>query len=167
LKVKAQMPFGALPVLYVDGVPLAQSIAINRYVGKLSDLYPSDPFQAALCDEAMSTAEEVNMHLGATMMLSDEEKKQKRLHLVSSVLPAFLTGLESKLKVAGGRFFSNGRLSVADLSVSELIRWLRSGVLDHLPADLVDTLAPELALHSERIKNEPKIMAYYKSRSTH
>lgn len=39
---KADMPFGALPVLEVDGQIVAQSNAINRYVGKLADLYPSD-----------------------------------------------------------------------------------------------------------------------------
>ena len=39
---KAQTPFGALPVLEVDGQVVAQSNAINRYVGKLADLYPSD-----------------------------------------------------------------------------------------------------------------------------
>src|SRR5882757_4554031 len=50
---KADTPFGALPLLEVDGQILAQSNAINRYVGKLAKLYPSDPWQAALCDEAM------------------------------------------------------------------------------------------------------------------
>jgi glutathione S-transferase len=47
---KPNTPFGALPVLEVDGQRLAQSNAINRYVGKLTDLYPSDAWQAALCD---------------------------------------------------------------------------------------------------------------------
>ena len=53
---KADTPFGALPVLEVDGQTLAQSNAINRYVGKLTDLYPSDAWQAALCDEVMELA---------------------------------------------------------------------------------------------------------------
>src|SRR5271169_6432198 len=37
---KADTPFGALPVLEVDGKAVSQSNAINRYVGKLADLYP-------------------------------------------------------------------------------------------------------------------------------
>ena len=53
---KSETPFGALPVLEVDGQTVAQSNAINRYVGKLADLYPSDPWQAALCDETMRTS---------------------------------------------------------------------------------------------------------------
>ena len=50
---KPNTPFGGLPVLEVDGQTLAQSNAINRYVGKITDLYPTDAWQAAFCDEAM------------------------------------------------------------------------------------------------------------------
>ena len=50
---KPNTPFGALPLLEVDGQTLAQSNAVNRYVGKLTDLYPTDAWQAALCDEVM------------------------------------------------------------------------------------------------------------------
>jgi glutathione S-transferase len=69
---KPNTPFGALPVLEVDGQTLAQSNAINRYVGKLTDLYPTDAWQAALCDEAM---EDISTKIAATMFLPDEEKK--------------------------------------------------------------------------------------------
>ena len=51
---KPGTPFGALPLLEKDGEILAQSNAINRYVGRLTNLYPSDPWQAALCDDEAS-----------------------------------------------------------------------------------------------------------------
>jgi len=72
---KAQTPFGALPVLEVDGQVVSQSNAINRYVGKLGDLYPSDPWQAALCDEAMEAVEDITNKIGATLFLPEEQKK--------------------------------------------------------------------------------------------
>ena len=41
-----------------------------------------------------------------------------------------------------------------------LIRHLRSGVLDHVPSDLPDRIAPGLVEHYERVKNEPGVRAY-------
>ncbi len=64
---KADTPFGALPVLEVDGQTVAQSNAINRYVGKLVNLYPSDPWQAAQCDEAMEAVEDITSMIVATL----------------------------------------------------------------------------------------------------
>ncbi|MCP4445111.1 MAG: hypothetical protein GY811_07180 [Myxococcales bacterium] len=51
---KESYPFGAIPILEVDGQVIAQCNGINRYLGKLAKMYPNDPLQAALCDEAMS-----------------------------------------------------------------------------------------------------------------
>src|SRR6478735_7883520 len=79
---KAQTPFGALPVLEVGGQVVSQSNAINRYVGKLADLYPSDPWQAALCDEAMEAVEDITTKIVATRALSEEPKKAQRKALV-------------------------------------------------------------------------------------
>jgi glutathione S-transferase len=42
-----------------------------------------------------------------------------------------------------------------------LIRHLKSGVLDHVPADLPDRIAPKLVEHYERIKNDLGVKAYY------
>ena len=71
---KPDTPFGALPLLERDGQILAQSNAINRYVGKLTDLYPSDPWQAALCDEVMEVVEDMSGMIVATLFLREEEK---------------------------------------------------------------------------------------------
>ena len=72
---KPGTPFGALPVLDLDGQTVAQCNGINRYVGKLAGLYPSDPWQAALCDEAMDAVEEISTRVWSTMALPAAEKK--------------------------------------------------------------------------------------------
>jgi glutathione S-transferase len=63
---------------------------INRYVGKLTDLYPTDAWQAALCDEVMEAVEDINTKLAATFFLPDEEKKAQRKALADgpSLAPA-------------------------------------------------------------------------------
>jgi len=76
----------------------------------------------------------------------------------------FLQQIEARLKAGGGEWFVEKRLTVADLKCYLWIRWLKSGALDHVPADIVDKNAPLLAKHLERVKNHPKIAAYYAAR---
>jgi len=158
---KPDTPFGGLPVLEVDGQIVAQSNAINRYVGKLADLYPSDPWQAALCDEVMEAVEDIASEIGATFNLPEEQKKVQRKALVEGPIPFYLTRLQQRLEAHGGRYFAADRLSVADLKVFVWIRHLRSGALDHVPTDLPDRVAPKLVEHYERVKNDRHVKAYY------
>jgi glutathione S-transferase len=158
---KPDTPFGALPLLERDGQILAQSNAINRYVGKLTDLYPSDPWQAALCDETMEAVEDISSMIVATLFLPEEEKKAQRKALVEGPLPFYLNRLQRRLEERGGRYFAADRLSVADLKVFVWIRHLKSEALDHVPTDLVDRVAPKLVEHYERVKNEAGVKAYY------
>jgi prostaglandin-H2 D-isomerase / glutathione transferase len=158
---KPKTPFGTLPVLEVDGQTLAQSNAINRYVGKLTDLYPTDAWQAALCDEVLAAGEDINTKLAATLFLPDEEKKTQRKALVDGPVPLYLSRLQQRLEAHGGQYFAADHLTVADLKVFVWIRYLKSGILDHVPADLSDHVAPKLVEHYERVKNDPRVRAYY------
>ncbi len=159
-----QTPFRAMPVLEVDGKVITQSNTINRYVGKLAGLYPKDDWQAALCDEAMDAAEDIGTRIGATIALGPEEKKKAREELAAGLIPRYLEQLQARLKAAGGEYFADKRLTVADLKVFLWVRWLKSGALDHVPADLPDRIAPLLVQHFERVGAHPKVAAYYKAR---
>jgi glutathione S-transferase len=109
----------------------------------------------------METAEDINTKLAATFFLPEEEKKTQRKALVEGPLPFYLTRLQQRLEAHGGRYFAADRLTVADLKVFVWIRHLKSGVLDHIPADLPDRVAPRLVEHYERTKNDPRVRAYY------
>lgn len=163
-KFRDQMPFRAMPVLDVDGKIIAHSNTINRYVGKLTGLYPKDDWQAALCDEAMDAAEDIGTRIGATMQLGPDEKKKAREELAAGPIPRFLEQLQARLKAAGGEYFADKRLTVADLKVFMWVRWLRSGALDHIAKDLPDRIAPLLVQHFERVAAHPKVAAYYQAR---
>jgi glutathione S-transferase len=162
-KRKPDMPFGAFPVLEVDGVQLAQCNGINRYVGKLAGLYPDDPLQAAFCDEAMDAVEDIALKVQPTLIIQDEEeKKRARQALVDGPIPHYLRALERRLIARGGAWFADGRLTVADLKV---FVWLRDVTkLDHVPADLAHRVAPRLVEHFERVKTHAGVKAYYDAR---
>jgi glutathione S-transferase len=162
--LRDNMPYQALPVLEVDGQIIAHSNTINRYVGKLAGLYPKDDWQAALADEVMDAIEDISHKIGNTFALEGEGKKKAREALAAGPIARFLQQLDARLKAGGGEWFVEQRLTVADLKCYLWVRWLKSGALDHIPADIVDRHAPLLAKHLERVKNHPKIAAYYAAR---
>jgi glutathione S-transferase len=157
-------PFLAMPVLEVDGNAVTQSNSINRYVGKLAGLYPKDEWQAFLCDEVMDACEDIGTRIGNTINLADEAKKAAREELSAHRIPRYLAQLQARLEAAGGEYFADGRLTVADLKVFNLTRWLRSGALDYIPKDIVDRFAPPLVEHFERVASDPKVAEYYSRR---
>ncbi len=151
--------FHALPVLEIDGQQVTQSNSMLRYVGKLADLYPTDDLQALYCDEAMGAVEDLNHAVGRTFGLKGEAMKQAREELVRGRLATYLKGLDALLARGGGEYFADARLTVADLKVFVETRTLARGVLDHVPTDLVERLAPALAEHRERIATDPRVVA--------
>jgi glutathione S-transferase len=162
--LRDKTPFLAMPTLEVDGKIVSQSNSINRYVGKSTGLYPEDNWQALLCDEVMDVAEDISTRIGHTLDLPAEAKKKAREELAAGHITHYLKQLQARLEAAGGEYFADQRLTVADLKAFMLVRWLRSGVLDHIPQDLVDRVSPLLVKHFERVASHPKIAEYYRRR---
>jgi len=160
-ELRQSFRFRALPVLEIDGRQITQSNAILRYVGKLVGLYPTDDLQALYCDEALDAVEDLSQAIGTTFGLQGDAMKQARKELVEGRLATLIRGLDGILARGGGEFIADGRMTVADLKVFVETRYLSRGVLDHVPADIVENLAPALAEHRERIANDPRVMAYY------
>jgi glutathione S-transferase len=160
-ELRKTTPFGQVPTLLVDGVMVTQSDAINRYVAKLAGVYPLDAYQALLCDEVMSVVEDAAVRLSPSFRMTGEAQKEARLALVNGPMPMYLKWLQNQLIAHGGEFFADNRLTVADLKVFVDVRGLNSGRLDHVPRDLVETVAPALNAHMQRIAALPAIQQYY------
>ena len=57
---KPNAPFGQLPLLYHDGVRIAQSGAIARYCAKMAKLWPANDWKAeVLCDMVMEQCNDI------------------------------------------------------------------------------------------------------------
>ncbi len=160
-EVRKTTPLGQVPTLHVDGVLVTQSDAITRYAGKLAGLYPTDPYQALLCDEVLDAVEDANVKMGPTFGMTGDALKQARTALVEGALPLYLRWLQTQLESHGGEYFADKRLTVADLKVFTYVRGLNSGRLDHVPTDLVEKVAPKLNAHMQRIAQTPAVAQYY------
>ncbi|PKO54125.1 MAG: glutathione S-transferase [Betaproteobacteria bacterium HGW-Betaproteobacteria-21] len=163
-EVRKTTPLNQVPTLHINDVQVTQSDAITRYVGKLAGLYPADDLQALFCDEVLGALEDINTALGATFGMTGDALKNAREALVAEALPRYLRWMEKQLDAHGGEFFADQRLTVADLKAFVMLRWLGSGKLDHIPVDLVQTVAPKLVAYIERIGGVPAIAEYYKMR---
>jgi len=164
-EVRADTPLNALPVFEIDDVTYTQSSAMCRYAGRLAGLYPDDPWIAFLCDEVVDIVEDAVLAFGRTFNLKDKDLKSARTALVDGMYTRCLQLLSKRLEAAGGQYFADGRLTVADLKVYVWIKRLRSGAQDHVPADLADRLTPALVRHMERVAAHPGVAAYYTRRS--
>jgi glutathione S-transferase len=164
MEMRQDLRFNAVPILEFDGVTVSQSNALGRYIGKMAGLYPEDDEQALFCDEAMEAVEDLTARIQPTLFLKDDELKEAREKLADGWMTIFLRGLGELLERGGGEYFSDNRLTIADLKVLFQTRWLRSGTLDHVPTDIVDRVAPNLVEHQARVENNPVIKAYYASR---
>lgn len=158
--------FNSVPVLEIDGAQITQSNALSRYIGKMAGLYPTDDLQALYCDEVLGALEDLTHYIVRTMGLQGEELRLAREQLVDGWMTTFLRGLDQLLIRGGGKYFANNQLTIADLRAFVQTRSLCSGILDHVPTDLVSRVAPGLFEHKERINADPVVRAYYATRSS-
>jgi glutathione S-transferase len=160
LSLKPTTPFGSLPVLEMAGhPPLAQSNAILVLVGRLHGLHPKDDFEAARHEATMQHVEDLRANVSPTMRMKDEdEKKRAREQLTSAYLPTWAANAEKQ--IGDGPFFGGGALQVVDLKIFMAMRWLQSGVLDHIPATVLDAF-PKLNRVCAAVRDHAGVKGWY------
>ena len=163
--MRSDTRFTCVPVLEIDGAQITQSNAISRYIGKKAGLYPADDLQALYCDEVLGALEDLTYHIVRTIGLEGEELRLAREKLVDGWLSIFLRGLDQLLSRGGGEYFADNKMTVADLRAFVQTRSLCAGILDYVPTDIVERVAPGLIKHKERIDADPRVRAYYATRS--
>ena len=155
-------PFKQLPVLDVDGKIFAQTGAIARYCGKLSGLYPkNDDYNAALIDQIIEGAQDINYLVTLSGRDKDlERKKIARDILATKHLPKWFQFLENLLKQnTKSIYFVGNDLTIADLAIWRLLGWLKSGMLDGVPTNILDDFDHLNKLREEIYKN-PKVIKW-------
>lgn len=145
--MKADMPFGAMPVLEIPGkAPLAHSNAILVFIGRQHRLHPLDAFEAARHEALMCAVEELRHTITPTLRITDPElKRQAREALAANELRTWGGHVERQL--GGGPFIGGAMLQVADLKLYMAVRWLTTGAVDHVPTTVFDEYPKLLRLY--------------------
>ncbi len=155
-------PFKQLPVLDVDGKIFAQTGAIARFCGKLSGLYPkNDDHKAALIDQIIEAAQDINFLVTLSGRDKDLEKKKIARDILSTKhLPKWFQFLENILENnSNSVYFVGDNLTIADLAIWRLLGWLKSGLLDGVPTNIVDSYDNLNKLRNEIYKH-PKVIKW-------
>ncbi|MEO6925381.1 MAG: glutathione S-transferase family protein [Rhodanobacter sp.] len=157
--LKAQTPYGAMPVLELPGhPPLAQTNAILVLMGRRHGLHPVDDFEAAQHEAMMQHVEDLRAAVGPTMRLSDIEKKAAREALVADFLPAWAAAAERN--IGAGPFFAGAAIHVVDIKLFKAVQWLGSGMVDHIPATIFANY-PKLTGVYEAVRDHPGVRSWY------
>ena len=158
---KASTPFGALPVLTVEGhAPIAQSNAILRLIGSQHGLLPEDPFESARHEAVMGAVEDLRARLTPVGRIKDpEEKKRKREELAAGAIPEWSAQVERQI-AGGGPFVGGEKISVADVKLFVVMTPFLKGAIDHVPADVFKPFPKLLRLY-EAVKTHPRVVDWY------
>lgn len=155
--LKSKVPFGALPVLEIEGrPPLANSNAILAYIGREHGHHPTDSFEAARHESIFNAVEDLRWKVGATDSKDEAEKKRKREEFASGYLPIWANGIEQQIE---GPFIAGEQLSLADLKVFIIAQAILSGTYDHIPTSSFDSY-PKLKALVAAVLQHPKVAAW-------
>jgi len=161
-EMKAETPFGQLPVLEVDGVKLCQSNACARYLARKYNLAGKTELEQAQADMLADCFEDSIKPMIPLFGEKDETRKAEGMKkYAEEQMPAFLTLLETLLTAnhGGEKFFVGDELTWVDLQFLSFNKWIsHSGVKDPL------TNFPKLANLKARVENIPAIAAWIKIR---
>jgi len=157
--LKPNTPFGALPILEVEGKPaVSQANAILAYIGRKYELLPRDEWEGLRLQSLMEAAEELRHTISKTFGIKDaDELKRRRTELAEGPIRSWGANMERQIL---GPFAGGDQVSVADIKLFVVVGWLKKGALDHVPTDVLDH-CPKLQTLFERVKSHPRVVDWY------
>jgi glutathione S-transferase len=157
--LKPTTPFGSLPTFELPGKPMvSQSNAILGYIGRTYGLLPTDAWEAMRLESLLCAAEDLRHAISKTFGIEDPaELARRRQELVEGPIKTWAISTERQVV---GPFAGGEQISVADVKVFVMMGWLKKGVLDHVPPDV---LAPfeRLGRLFDSVRQHPKVVEWY------
>jgi len=158
-KIKAEYPYGKVPVLEWEGKKLSQSFAIARYLAKQYKLTGADDFESAKCDEYADIVKDVLKEVEG--MWTEEEAKKLKIknNVLDKTVPQLFTKIEADLKATGGKHLVGTDFTWADFILAHFTEVFESFV----DQSLLDNY-PTIKVHQKNVQNIPQIKEWIAKR---
>lgn len=155
--LKPEMPFGKIPVLYVDDEPLSETGAINRYLANKYGFCGVNLWEQAQCEMYVGAL------IDATAKFPWHERDSEVKAQIEAKLWKEITGpnfekVEQRLASEGRKFLVGHKLSYADMAWMQAIFWVEK----HFPEKL--QLYPALCALRDRVAGIDGIKQYLEKR---
>jgi len=158
-KMKGDTPYGALPILKVDGMVVANSMAICRYLATQNGLAGKNPIETASIDACCEAITDIREKFLAVNGAKKEEKDNKIAAFKES-LTEMLGKLETNLKKnKGGNGYFYDKISMADIHFFTVLEPVLAGI----DAKAL-TNFPKLSALYDRVKADPAISTWVQTR---
>uniref|UniRef100_A0A914CUF9 glutathione transferase n=1 Tax=Acrobeloides nanus TaxID=290746 RepID=A0A914CUF9_9BILA len=161
--MKTTTPFGQLPILEVDGKPLAQSFAIARFLAKKHGFAGKDDWESAQLDaiadfmkEDITT--ECRSYFMARMSCGEGDKDELHNTVFKTSMEKNMPVLEKLLKESGSGFFAKSGVSWVDFYIASFIETFERLI----PS--VMSVYKDLLKHKETVYALPQLKKYLESR---
>jgi len=158
MRDSGELPYGQLPIMYVDGKKLSQSVAIGQWCAKQAGLVPKDDFEAATVDSIVQFILQDVRERVIRPSMSDEldaaKKAAMRKECHEKLLPAKFAMLEKQVGDKG--FLVGDKVTMADLHFYVLANWIGMGVLDGITGDCLRPF-PKLTALVKSLNEVPEI----------
>jgi len=163
-QLKPNTPFGALPILEFDGLVLAQSLAIARFLAREFGLAGKSRYDEAVVDSVVDTANDILGDIIKIIFNEDDKlKKENTKKFTESIFPFTLNSLENMFQKhgQGSGYIVGPDLTYADLAIfNALDQAVQAGVVKWDYFDRYKNIGKLLA----RLEDTPRLASYLKTR---
>jgi len=123
------IPFHQLPCLKVNDITIAQTGAISRFCGKLSNLYPkNDDLLAAQIDQFIDILTDITTLISTTQVENRDADFLKSINRKLSILNKSINQKND--------YIVNNYFSIADIAIWSFMCWLTGGNIASVPKDI-------------------------------
>merc|ERR1712002_1055080 len=118
---RAECPFGQAPVLEIDGVKFAQSMAMATFLAREFGMYGKTNLDGFYIDMYVQLIQDLlNKAIKAMFTKDDDEKKKLWAEFKETTSPKYMKWFDDAISKNGTGYLVGDKLSLADIAVYDL-----------------------------------------------